>query len=99
MASSSRRRAGACSRCPIATREIEGWFCLRATDGPGRRDHLRLRVRAASDAAFAARLDAALVPARAAGDVVGVERAEYHREVGRYGVYAIEAVERVFESD
>ena len=68
-------------------------------EGPGRRYHLRLRVHAASDAAFATRLDAALAPARAAGDLVTVERAEYQRELGRYGADAIDAVERVFEAD
>ena len=83
----------------LAAGDIDGWFFLRYVDGPGHRDHLRLRVRATSDAAFAARLAAALAPARAAGDVVTVERAEYHREVGRYGADAIDAVERVFEAD
>lgn len=83
----------------LAAAEIDGWFFLRYVDGPGRRDHLRLRVRAASDAAFAARLAEALGPARAAGDLVTVERAEYQRELGRYGADAIDAVERVFESD
>jgi thiopeptide-type bacteriocin biosynthesis protein len=83
----------------LAARDIDAWFFLRYVDGPGRRFHLRLRVRAASDAAFAARLDQALAPARAAGDVVTLERAEYHRELGRYGADAIDAVERVFESD
>jgi thiopeptide-type bacteriocin biosynthesis protein len=82
-----------------AAGEIDGWFFLRYVDGPGRRDHLRLRVHATSDAAFATRLDAALAPARAAGDVVTVERAEYQRELGRYGADAIDAVERVFEAD
>ena len=86
----------------LAAGEIEGWFFLRYVDGPGHRDHLRLRVKAASDgaaASFTARLAAALAPARAAGDVVTVERAEYQRELGRYGADAIDAVERVFESD
>jgi thiopeptide-type bacteriocin biosynthesis protein len=83
----------------IAAHEIDAWFFLRYVDGPGHRDHLRLRVRAKSDAAFAARLADALAPARAAGDVVTVERVEYHRELGRYGADAIDAVERVFESD
>jgi thiopeptide-type bacteriocin biosynthesis protein len=83
----------------IAAREMDGWFFLRYVDGPGRRDHLRLRVHASSDELFAARLADALAPARAAGDVVTVERAEYQREVGRYGADAIDAVERVFQSD
>ena len=83
----------------LARAEIDAWFFLRYVDGPGRRDHLRLRVHASSDAEFAERLADALAPARAAGDVVSVERAEYHREVGRYGADAIDAVERVFESD
>jgi thiopeptide-type bacteriocin biosynthesis protein len=82
-----------------AAGEIDGWFFLRYVDGPGRRDHLRLRVHATSDAPFAARLEAALGPARAAGDVVTVERAEYQRELGRYGADAIDAVERVFGAD
>ena len=83
----------------LAAAEIDAWFFLRYVDGPGRRDHLRLRVRAPSDAPFAARLDDALAPARAAGDVVTIERAEYQRELGRFGADALDAVERVFQSD
>ncbi len=82
--------------------ELEGWFFLRYVDGPGRRDHLRLRIRTTSDehaAHFDARLADALDPARAGGDVVSIERATYHREVGRYGADAMDAVERVFQSD
>lgn len=83
----------------VAAGGHDGWFFLRYVDGPGRRDHLRLRLRAADPAPFAAALEAALVAARAAGDVVTVERAEYHREIARYGADAIDAVERVFGSD
>ena len=83
----------------LAAAEIDAWFFLRYVDGPGRRDHLRLRVRAADAAPFAARLSAALAPARAAGDVVTVERTEYQRERARYGADAVDAVERVFEAD
>ena len=39
------------------------------------------------------------MPARAAGDIVSVERAEYFPERARYGADAMAAVERVFESD
>lgn len=81
---------------------IEGagaWFFLRYVDGPGRRDHLRLRIHAADAAPWESRLVAALAPARARGDVVAVERVEYFRELGRWGADAIDAVERVFESD
>jgi len=86
----------------LAAEEIDRWFFLRYVDGPGRREHLRLRVRVpamTSPARFDARLADALAPARAAGDVVTVERAEYHPEVGRYGADAIHAVEDVFASD
>ncbi|HZS36515.1 MAG TPA: thiopeptide-type bacteriocin biosynthesis protein [Polyangia bacterium] len=84
--------------------ELDGWFFLRYVDGPGRRAHLRLRVHAARDperdpARFAARLADALAPARACGDVVSVETADYFRETARYGEGAMDAVERVFESD
>ena len=68
---------------------------------PGRRDDPRRASTPATilAARFAARLDEALAPARAAGDLVSIERAAYHREVGRDGADAIDAVERVFESD
>ncbi|MDB4970802.1 MAG: Lanthionine biosynthesis protein LanB [Myxococcales bacterium] len=82
-----------------AAGEIDGWFFLRYVDGPGHRDHLRLRVHAADAALFNTRLLSSLDPARAAGDVVTVERADYHREVARYGADAIAAVERIFEAD
>jgi thiopeptide-type bacteriocin biosynthesis protein len=78
---------------------VDGWFFLRYVDGPGRRDHLRLRLRTGQVAAVEAALAAALDPARAAGDVVAVERAEYFPEHARYGADAMDAVERVFQSD
>ncbi len=78
---------------------IAHWFFLRYVDGPGRRDHVRLRVRAADVAPFAAALAAALAPARGAGDLVSVERAEYFPERARYGADAMAAVERIFEAD
>jgi thiopeptide-type bacteriocin biosynthesis protein len=78
---------------------VDQWFFLRYVDGPGRRDHLRLRVRTADVAPFASALAAALLPARAAGDVVSVERAEYFPERARYGADALAAVERIFEAD
>jgi thiopeptide-type bacteriocin biosynthesis protein len=81
---------------------VGGWFFLRYVDGPGRREHLRLRIheaRAGGADAFQALLDEALAPARAAGDVVAVETAPYFRELARYGEDAIEPVERLFEAD
>jgi thiopeptide-type bacteriocin biosynthesis protein len=85
----------------LRARELTGWLFLRYVDGPGRRHHLRLRVRAASaraHAAFEARLQRALAPARAAGAVVTVETAEYHPERARYGA-ALEVAHAVFQSD
>jgi thiopeptide-type bacteriocin biosynthesis protein len=79
--------------------EIDRWWFLRYVDGPGRRDHLRLRVHSPGDPGlFAARLRAALAPARAAGDVVAVETSEYFPERARYGA-ALSDVERLFELD
>lgn len=83
------RRAGA----------LSGWFFLRYVDPPGRRDHLRLRLHGEGAATVEAQVLAALLPARAAGDLVTVETAEYHREYARYGTDAMPHVERVFESD
>jgi thiopeptide-type bacteriocin biosynthesis protein len=79
--------------------EIDRWWFLRYVDGPGRRDHLRLRVHTPADPApFAARLRYLLAPARAAGDVVSVETSEYFPERARYGS-ALGDVERLFELD
>jgi thiopeptide-type bacteriocin biosynthesis protein len=88
-------------RAALRAREISRWMFLRYVDGPGRRHHLRLRVRTASPrarAAFEARLERALEPARAAGAVVAVESAEYHPERARYGA-ALEPAHAVFQSD
>jgi thiopeptide-type bacteriocin biosynthesis protein len=74
---------------------VDGWFFLRYVDGG--RAHLRLRLRA-RQGTLERRLHALLAPARAAGDVVSVETADYFRETARYGE-AIHAVERAFESD
>jgi thiopeptide-type bacteriocin biosynthesis protein len=82
-----------------AAGDIDAWFFQRYLDGPGRRDHIRLRVRARSPAAFATRLDELLRDARAAGDVTALESAPYHREVGRYGADALEPLEKIFEAD
>lgn len=81
--------------------EIDRWFFLRYVDGPGRRDHLRLRVHAdGSFSPFEARLEAALAPARAACDVVAVEMAEYRPEYARFGgAEATRAAEEVFASE
>jgi thiopeptide-type bacteriocin biosynthesis protein len=80
-----------------AAGELSTWSFLRYVDAPGRRDHLRVRVRG-NPAAVEARLHAALAPARAAGDVVIVESADYVRELGRYREH-IAVVERMAEID
>jgi thiopeptide-type bacteriocin biosynthesis protein len=85
-------------RAERAAERVDGWFFLRYLDPP-RRAHLRLRVRTDAVAAFRVRLDDALEPARAAGDLVAVERVPYFRELARYGEDAMDAVERVFEAD
>jgi thiopeptide-type bacteriocin biosynthesis protein len=90
--------------------EIGGWFFLRYIDAGGR-DHLRLRVRASGDPAarsvderglerFATRLARRLAPARARGDLVAIESAEYRPERARYGgPKAMPLVEEMFQSD
>jgi class I lanthipeptide synthase len=81
--------------------ELDDWFFLRYVDGPGRRHHLRLRVRSSTPAARAAfdeRLRRALEPARGAGVVVTVETSEYHAERARYGD-ALGAAQEIFQSD
>jgi thiopeptide-type bacteriocin biosynthesis protein len=92
------------ARAARRTREIRRWFFLRYADGPGPRPHLRLRVEAPgapARAAFAARLEAALAPARARGDVVTVETADYYPERARFGgsPAGLAAAHAVFESD
>jgi thiopeptide-type bacteriocin biosynthesis protein len=82
-------------------REIEAWFFQRYVESPGRRHHLRVRVRAArprARAAFEAHLAAALAPARAAGAVVSVEAGDHHPERARFGP-ALAAAHAVFGSD
>jgi thiopeptide-type bacteriocin biosynthesis protein len=79
-------------------RELDGWFVQRYVDGPGRRPHLRLRVRTQKAAAFEARLEAALGPARAAGAVVSVEAGPYHAERARFAG-ALDAVHAIFEAE
>jgi thiopeptide-type bacteriocin biosynthesis protein len=86
-----------------AAGEIDRWWFLRYVDPPGVRDHLRVRVHARSPAdaaAFARRLAAALVPLRAAGDVVALETTEHFPETARYGGPDTAAdVEWLFELD
>jgi thiopeptide-type bacteriocin biosynthesis protein len=82
-------------------RELQGWFFQRYVEGPGRRHHLRVRIRAATPrarAAFEARLGAALAPAREAGAVVDVAARDYHPERARFGG-ALDAVHAIFESE
>jgi thiopeptide-type bacteriocin biosynthesis protein len=77
--------------------ELDRWSFLRYVDGPGRRDHLRVRVHG-QPARVENRLRVALTAARAVGDVTAFETADYLRELGRYGE-SVELVERVAESD
>jgi hypothetical protein len=85
-----------------AAREISGWFFLRYVDGPGRRPHLRVRVRGVKggEARFSRRLDRHLAPAFASGDIVAVERTQYFPERARFGgPSALEAAHALFEAD
>jgi thiopeptide-type bacteriocin biosynthesis protein len=82
-------------------REITGWFFQRYVEVRGGRHHLRVRARARAPGAlgaFAARLEAALGPARAAGAVVMLEAGDYHPERARFGD-ALGAAHAIFESD
>ena len=80
--------------------EIDRWFFQRYVDGPGRRHHLRLRVRALADAAaFARRLRGRLQDARAAAVLTGITVDEYHPEHGRFRRDELDAVFTLFESD
>jgi thiopeptide-type bacteriocin biosynthesis protein len=74
------------------------WFFLPYVDGPGRREHLRLRV-LSPDAGLERAIAVALDEGRAAGDLISVESADWFPERGRFGEDAIDAIERVFESD
>jgi thiopeptide-type bacteriocin biosynthesis protein len=86
-----------------AAGEIDRWHFLRYVDPPGGRDHLRLRVHAASPRsarAFDGRLRETLAPLRESGDLVAVEVAEYFPETARYGgPAALSAAVRLFELD
>ncbi|HXT99879.1 MAG TPA: thiopeptide-type bacteriocin biosynthesis protein, partial [Polyangia bacterium] len=82
--------------------EIEGWFFQRYIDGPGRRHHLRVRVRApdrASTFAFERRLRERLRAARASAAVTGLEVDDYRPERGRFRGDELGALHDVFESD
>ncbi|MEP6654583.1 MAG: thiopeptide-type bacteriocin biosynthesis protein [Myxococcales bacterium] len=89
-----------------AAGELEGWFFLRYLDGPGRRPHLRLRVRPGTNKAgarmerFQRRLVRHLPAAMAAGDVVTTERTGYFPESARFGGPGVMgAVHQLFEAD
>ena len=85
----------------LREREIAAWFFQRYVDGPGRRHHLRVRVRAATArarAAFTERIAATLGPARAAGAVTTVETSDFHPERARFGA-ALAATLAIFQSD
>jgi len=76
---------------------VGSWFFQRYVDGPGHRPHLRVRVTGDADA-FARRLETAARDARAAGDVVAIERAPYFPETARLGGAAAHAaVHALFE--
>jgi thiopeptide-type bacteriocin biosynthesis protein len=86
-----------------AVGEIEGWFFLRYVDGPGSREHLRLRVKAATRAShrkLADRLTDALRAPMREGDLIAIENTGYHRELARYGgEAAMTMVEEIWEAD
>jgi thiopeptide-type bacteriocin biosynthesis protein len=82
--------------------EIDGWFFQRYIDGPGRRHHLRVRVRAVGGAgafAFESRLRDRTGPARASALLTGIEIDEYRPELGRFQAGELAAVHDIFESD
>jgi thiopeptide-type bacteriocin biosynthesis protein len=82
--------------------EIDGWFFQRYVDGPGRRHHLRVRVRATGDAAaraFDGRLRDRTSGARASALLTGIEVDEYRPEVGRFRAAELATVHDIFESD
>ena len=69
----------------LAAGELGAWFFLRYEDGPGRRPHLRLRVRGGDQgASFERRLRDALGEARAAGALTSLETGDYFPERGRF---------------
>jgi thiopeptide-type bacteriocin biosynthesis protein len=80
--------------------ELDRWFVLPYVDGPGHREHLRVRLRS-EDAGRRAliRLDEALAPARALGDVVSIEIGPYLGEPGRFGADAEEPLTALFEAE
>jgi len=82
---------------------IDRWFFVRYVDGPGRRDHLRVRVHERQPGGLeevARQLDRALASAWEEGDVVTAEIGRYHPETARFGgPAAMPAIEAVFESD
>ena len=85
------------------TGEISRWFVLPYVEGPGRREHLRVRLRPVDDAArrrALARLEEALAPARALGDVVALEIGPFFGEPGRFGgADAEEPLTALFEAE
>ena len=86
----------------LAASEIDAWFFLPYVDEPGRRHHLRVRAHARygrKAVAFLRRVQRALAPLSACGDVVRVETGGYFRECARYGGVALmSAVERLFQA-
>jgi thiopeptide-type bacteriocin biosynthesis protein len=85
-------------RAARARGECERWFFLPYVDGPGRREHLRVRFRGGTHALVSA-LDQACEQARASGDLIAVESAQWFPERARFGDDALDAVEQIFESD
>jgi len=73
-----------------AAGELKQWFYLRYLDPPDRW-HLRLRLLPVDAHAVEQRLFDLLEPARAACDVVAVERGDYFREHGQWPVTDIVA--------
>jgi thiopeptide-type bacteriocin biosynthesis protein len=90
-----------CVRPALGAADIAGWFFVRYLEG--RRHHLRVRVRARRSGEptlerFERALREYLEAARRAGDLVIMEQAPYHPEVGRYGD-ALPALERLWQAD
>jgi lantibiotic biosynthesis protein len=81
--------------------EIDGWFFLRYEDGPGRRPHLRLRVRAprGNPELFERRLRRALAPARDGGGLASLETTDYFPERGRFRPAELDGLHAIFQAD
>jgi lantibiotic biosynthesis protein len=84
----------------LAAGDIDRWFFLRYLAPGDPRPHLRLRVHASGPVRFQRRLEAALAPLRARGDLAAVEMCPYFPETARFGgPEGLALAEAVFQAD